>query len=543
MDGFSGIKSYFYEAVAPNWRAFIDSRQPIAWCLALIIGVFVASIIIGFRYAIASVQFLWLGTMAETMATTAATLPFWLVILAPTAGGLVVGLILHFWMPSKRAEGVADVIEARALHGAQMPLTTGIGSAVISAISLGSGASAGREGPAVHLGATFASLLGRFFNFSPAMARTMLGCGVAAAVSASFNAPIAGALFALEVILGHYAIRAFIPIVISSVCATLLTRLLLGDFPAFIVPEFEITSFLEFPAFALLGITCGLVAICFQFAVTFADWTSRQVDIPLWIRPVIGGFLVGTIALAFPQILGVGYEATDMAIKNQFPLIILIGLIVAKTVATAITLASRFGGGVFSPALYLGAMTGAAYGLIAASVFPDLASNTGLYAIVGMGAVAAAVLGAPISTTLIVFELTGGFEVTIALLFAVSLSSGMMQAIHGRSYFHWLLGMRGLFLHQGPHKHISNTLKVKDFMEVLELEEGAAHPQIEAGAPSLTSRDNMEIALRLFDHSGSTHIAVVDKTGSTNQIGWADQRAALDLFNEALIEAHEEHNN
>lgn len=538
----NGIKNYFYDAVAPNWRDFIASRQIIAWGLAVTIGVFVSFIVIGFRQAIGAVQFLWLGTMAEKVASTAATLPFWIIILAPAAGGLVVGLFLQFAMPSKRAEGVADVIEARALRGAQIPLTNALGSAFVSAVSLGAGASAGREGPAVHLGAGLASLLGRFFDFSPATARAMMGCGVAAAVSASFNAPIAGALFALEVVLGHYALRAFIPIVISSVCATLITRLFFGDFPAFIVPEFEITSFLEFPAFALLGITCGIVAICFQFALTFTDWTARQVDIPLWIRPVIGGVLIGTIGVFFPQILGVGYEATDMAVKNQIPLMLLLALIVAKTAATAITLASRFGGGVFSPALYLGAMTGGAYGLIAASAFPELASNTGLYAIVGMGAVAGAVLGAPISTTLIAFELTGGYEVTIALLFAVSLSSGLMQAVHGRSFFHWQLGMRGLFLRDGPHKQIVRNLKVRDFHEPIEVAEGEVPQRPDPDTPTLNLRDTLETALRLFDQTGDSRIAVVDRSAEPVLIGWADQRLALDVFNAALIEAHEEQN-
>lgn len=534
------IKTYLFEAVAPNWRAFIESRQPIAWGVAITIGVSIALLVIGFRYAIGAVQFLWLGTMAEKVTTMAAGLPFWIIILAPAAGGLVVGLFLHFCMPSKRAEGVADVIEARALHSAQIPLTNGLGSAFVSIVSLGAGASAGREGPAVHLGATVASLLGRFFDFSPETTRAMLGCGVAAAVSASFNAPIAGTLFALEVILGHYALRAFIPIVISSVTATVISRIYLSEFPAFNVPSYEITSYMEFPAFALLGLTCGLVAVCFQFAVSSADWTARQIDMPLWIRPVIGGLLVGMIGLVFPQILGVGYEATDMALKNNIPLMLLLALIIAKTAATAITLASRFGGGVFSPALYLGAMTGAAYGLMAAGVFPELASHTGLYTIVGMGAVAAAILGAPISTTLIAFELTGGYEVTIALLFAVSLSTGVMQAVHGRSFFHWQLATRGLFLNEGPHKQIMRALSVGDFMTQLELEDGEDAPQIEPGDVHLTETDNLATALRLFDHTGDTSIPVTARQGARTILGWAEQRDALNVFNEALIAAHVE---
>ena len=292
----------------------------------------------------------------------------------------------------------------------------------------------------VHLGAALSSALARKFALPAWGKRTLLGCGVAAAVSASFNAPIAGVLFAHEVILGHYAMRAFVPIVISSVSATILSRLCFGDVVAFTIPDYQITSFWEFPAFALLGLVCALVAVLFQFALIGADYVARNITIPLYLRPAIGGVFIGAIALVFPQVLGVGYDATDQALKSQLPLELLLGLLIAKTAATAITLASRFGGGIFSPSLYLGAMAGGAFGIIAAGVFPEMASSEGLYSILGMGAVAAAVLGAPISTTVMVFELTGGYALSIGLLLTVSISNGIAQAIHGHSYFPLAIG-------------------------------------------------------------------------------------------------------
>lgn len=392
----------------------------------------------------------------------------------PALGGLIVGILLERFMPGKRPAAVADVIEARAFKKHRLGLRTGLTTALISALSLGTGASAGREGPVVHLGGVVAGALTRWFTLPTASDRMLLAAGVSAAVSASFNAPIAGVLFAHEVILGHYAISALIPIVISSVLATVVSRLWFGDFPAFFVPDYQITSYLEVPAFVLLGLTCAVVAIIFQFALIGTDYVARHIKIRVMFRPVVGGFMVGAIALVYPEVLGVGYETSNLALQQQLPLQLMLVLLVAKTAATAITLASRFGGGIFSPSLYLGAMTGGAFGLIAASVFPDTASSAGLYAILGMGAVAASVLGAPISTIVIVFELTGGYAMTLALLLTVSISIGLTQAVHGRSYFHWQLESRGLFLNQGTHKRIGRLLKVKDVMRLPG--EGEAHP-------------------------------------------------------------------
>ena len=528
--------------VAPNIRASISRRDAFVWLIAIAVGLAAAGGAIAFRVAIGLVQLPWLYSTSEAVASIAHATPWWVILLAPATGGLVVGLILTYLMPGRRAEAVADVIEAHAVGGGRIPLRRGLTSAAIAAISLGSGASAGREGPVVHLGASLASALGARFHLPAVARRTILGCGVAGAVAASFNVPIAGALFAHEVILGHYALSAFVPIVISSVGASIVSRLYFGDFPAFFVPSYHITSYWEFPAFALLGLTCALVAILFQFAIMGTDWLARTVTMPLWLRPVLGGLLVGAIAVFFPEVLGVGYEATDMALTQQLPLVMLLALIVAKTAATAITLASRFGGGVFSPSLYLGAMTGAAFGYIAASAFPEVASSQGLYAILGMGAVTAAVLGAPISTTLIVFELTGGLALSIALLLAVSISSAATQLIHGRSLFHWQLGMRGLFLQEGPHKRLVRLLRVRDFMRRRNSDEDVAAFDPMSDEPWLTPADTIEQALRVFDTRDISKIAVVDENDTSRIVGWALHVDALAVFNAALIEASiEEH--
>ena len=526
----------------PNLRVFFSTKQPTVWALSVVIGLGVAILAIGFRLLIGLIQYPWLGTTGEKVARAAEAAPWYLVIAAPTLGGLAVGLILHYLMPGRRAESVADVIEARALTTKRLGFRTGALSALVSAISLGAGASAGREGPVVHLGATFANLVTRQFSLPAGSARMLLAAGVGAAVSASFNAPIAGVLFAHEVILGHYALSAFVPIVIASVLAAVASRLYFGDYPAFFIPEYQITSYWEVPAFALLGLTCAVVAILFQFALIGTDWAARNVRMHLILRPIVGGFVVGLIGLAVPEIMGVGYESTDQALNQLLPVETLLLLLVAKTVATAITLASRFGGGIFSPSLYIGAMTGGAFGLIAAGVFPDLASSAGLYAILGMGAVAAAVLGAPVSTTVIVFELTGGYAVTLALLLTVSIANGLTQAVHGRSYFQWQLESRGLFLQDGAHRRLGRQIRVADIMRPPDEDEDTAFDP-ESDPDWLSPNDTLELSLRLFDDKGLTQVPVVSElSGKKELVGHLHQVDALRRFTDALIEANvEEH--
>ena len=400
--------------------------------------------------AIDFVQQLGFGFGGEQMAALAGALPAWRLLLVPLLGGLVVGLFVHFFMPGRRPQGVAHVIEANALRGGRMSLTVGIKAAVVSAISIGSGASVGREGPVVHLGASLGAWASRRLHLGRTSSRTLLGCGVAAAVAASFNAPIAGTFFALEVVVGHYALTAFAPIVIAAVLGTMVSRMHYGDFPAFILPDApSITSFWEFPAFAILGCVAAVVAIVFMRMTFLTEDLLDKTPVPRWARPALGGLAIGAIAIAFPQVLGVGYEATDAALSERYLLPLLIALIVLKMAATAISLGCGFGGGVFSPSLFIGAMVGGAYGIIATEAFPHLSSGHGAYTIIGMGAVAGAVLGAPISTILMVFELTNDYAITIAVMIATSISSIITHQYQGQSYFTWQLDRRGLALKGG----------------------------------------------------------------------------------------------
>jgi CIC family chloride channel protein len=517
----------------PNLKQFRHS-QPIVWLLAPFIGLAGGGAAILFRLAIAAFQVPWLGTMSESVTAAAREQPWWVILIAPAIAGLLVGLMLQYLLTAKRTGAVPDVMEARITGGRSMDLRQGLVSTVASALSLGGGASAGREGPIVYLGAGIAAAACNHFKLPDAARRTLLAAGVAGTVAASFNAPIAGVLFAQEVILGHFAITSFLPLVLAAVVGTIVSQAWFGNVAAFIVPAYQITSYLEVPAFVLLGIVAAAVAIIFQTALVATDWIARHIEMPLIVRPAIGGLMIGAIALWFPEVLGVGYGTTDAALKDELSIALMLALLFAKTAATGIALASRFGGGIFSPALYIGAMTGGAFGLIAAHVFPAMGSSEGLYAILGMGAVAAAVLGAPISTTVMVFELTGGFALSLALLLTVSIGNGIFQAVLGRSFYQAQLEQRGIVLQEGPHRVVMKSLRVADFMQPLAEGEDEVLPEAEREL-TLSGDDTLESALRSFDNSGAERIPVVHPADRSKKIGWASQVRALARFNKELI--------
>jgi len=226
-----------------------------------------------------------------------------------------------------------------------------------------------------------------------------------------------------------------------------------------------ITSFWELPAFALLGAVSAIVAIVFMRATFFTEDTVARLPVPRWVSPALGGLAVGLMATVFPQILGVGYEATDMALSETFPLWLLMALVVAKTGATAISLGCGFGGGVFSPSLFIGAMVGGAFGIIATSVSPELSSGPGAYTIVGMGAMAGAVLGAPISTVLMIFELTSDYAATIAVMIATAIASVITHHVPGHSFFGWQLLRRGVVVRGGQETGLLRAIRARDVMD------------------------------------------------------------------------------
>ncbi|MEM7259949.1 MAG: chloride channel protein, partial [Pseudomonadota bacterium] len=279
----------------------------------------------------------------------------------------------------------------------------------------------------------------------------------AAAVTASFNTPIAGVIFALEVVVGYYALRVFAPVVVAAMGAVIVRHSVYGNVPEFSVPDYIIGSLWELVPFALLGVlaACVVQACIYMVICTQRGWAYTPV--PLWCRPAIAGALIGVTALSYPLILGVGYEGTALALNEELDMAMLIGLLLAKTLCAAIALGSGFAGGVFSPALFIGAMLGGAFWWVLQSIGVELQSSPGVYSVVGMAAVASAMLGAPISTLLIVFELTIDYDLVIAVMLAAAVASTCMQLMPYSSFFRWQLHKRGINLTTGRDQSLLRT--------------------------------------------------------------------------------------
>jgi len=583
--------SRFLHTPIDHLRRIANGGQLLLTFLALGVGAVTGGGVIVFRESINGMQAMLFGGGDGSLFQKAALLSWWQLLLILTLGGALIGLATKYLMPDRRPEGVADVIEASALRGGRMSGLTGLKAALINAASVSVGASVGREGPAVHLGATFGGWLAQSLHLSRSISRTLLGCGAAAAVAASFNAPIAGALFASEVVIGHYALSAFAPIVIASVAATAISRNYFGDFPAFMIPEHIIQSLWEFPAFIGLGIIAGFTAIGLMKGIMTVDALSARLTVPDWMKPAIGGLLVGVIALWFPHVLGVGYGTTESAVMVAFPLGMLLAICLAKIVATAISIGFGFGGGVFSPSLVIGAMLGGIYGTVFTHLFPAISTGTGAYTILGMGGVTAAVLGAPISTALIIFEMTGDYSLTLALMVAVVVASMITREYHGGSFFTWQLERRGHDLRDGFEMALLRNASVRSILSgagelvtlgvglpeirqmlrksdsgelfvvdhngalfgtitLADMSEFAFDPELDQlitacdvarrHPPVLLADDNLEMALKVMQDCGEYYIAVVENRDTNVFLGCVRQGRVMDLYNRTLIDSQRE---
>jgi len=524
------------------------------WFLALFVGIGGGLTAVAFRLGLEKLQ-TWLygvPNVNELHSYADQVAWYWIVGL-PMAGGLVVGIILHLFTSDGRVRSVADVIEGAALKDGRLEHKAGWASAVASLVTLSSGGSSGREGPVVHLAAVIASWISHKAKVDGVTGRDLMGCAAAAAVSASFNAPIAGALFAMEVVMRHFAIRSFAPIVIASVAGTVINRLWFGDVTEFTIPQANMLEFyVELPAFAILGLFSGLVATVFMMALYRADdWGSavqKTLRIPRWIRPMVAGGILGGMALMFPHIIGVGYETTSAALTGQLVFHDAVVFAVLKAVAVTITIAGRMGGGVFSPSLMLGALTGLAFGYVAVSIFPEVSGGEPLYALAGMGAVAAAVLGSPISTIMIIFEMTGDWQTGLAVMLAVSLSTAVSTAANHKSFFLAQLSRRNIQIAAGPQAYLLHMFEVTKIMRPIErcthLDQDALWEAVSQGH-GIRATSTLGNALPQFDGYGSEWLPVIEvsaKDAPPNVIGVLFQVDCLKAYNRALAAtAKEEH--
>jgi len=435
---------------------------------------------IGFRKLILSVAQLGWGTITgmegRDLLSMVVTTPFWVRILLPAIGGFLVGIIVYYFAKEAKGHGVPEVMEAVALKDGRMRTRVVFAKAFASAICIGSGGSVGREGPIVQIGSAISSALGRWVKMSGERLRILVACGAAAGIAATFNAPMAGALFSLEVILSELAALRFIPIVVSSVIATALSRHYLGNYPAFEVPAYDLSHYSELFLYLVLGVLAGVVAFIFiRLLYGMEDFFERW-RLPEFVKPAIGGSIIGCIGIFFPQVFGVGYESITQVLRGEMFGVMLLGILAAKILATSITIGSGSSGGIFAPSLFMGAFLGGAFGQVVHVLFPYTTASPGAYALVGMGAVVAGTTRAPITAMIIIFEMTSNYRIILPLMFACTIGLVVSARLSKESIYTLKLVRKGVNIYGGKELNVLKRLTVAQVMV----------PEIELVSPSAT---------------------------------------------------------
>jgi len=425
----------------------------------VVIGIGGAYFYVGFKWAIHFVQDLAWGGWEDPAALLSQIEWYWVVII-PAMGGLFTGLIIHFMSSEAKGHGVPEVMESIALRGGKIRARVPLAKAVASAVSIGTGGSVGREGPMVQIGAAMGSIVGQVTQVTRRKMRTFVGCGAAAGIAATFNAPIAGALFALEIILGDFGAANFIPIVVSSVSATVVSHQYIQEFQAFEVPPYTLVSPWEMIPYILLGVLTGLVAIGFIRVLYKTEDIFDNLNIPLYVKTIIGGIGLGILALFFPHILGTGYEAVNAVMVDRLLWSTAAILVVWKLLATSLTLGSGASGGIFAPSLFLGSMAGGVLGYWAHLLFPSITATAGAYALVGMAGVVGAATHAPLTAILIIFELTNTYQIILPVMATTIVATAVAMKIQNESIYTLKLMKRGIDIFQGRDANVLRTLKV-----------------------------------------------------------------------------------
>ncbi|HEX6748877.1 MAG TPA: chloride channel protein [Longimicrobium sp.] len=492
---------------ARGWGAFVDwfnrrelSENAILLGFAVAIGLVGALGVVAFYRCIDlafTVFYRWTGNVLgrgvlavyRPLITAAGLLAAWALVrsLRGRAGG----------------ENVAAVQLAVARRQGEIPARPALVRILASAVTLGSGGSAGSEGPVAVLGATVGSVLGRAFRFDAERVKVLVGAGAAAGISASFNAPLAGAFFALEEVLGSLAVAAFPPVVVAAVLAAVVSRAFLGDHPAFPIPaQYGFTLRREVILFyPVLGVLAGLVSVLYVRAFFGAESLAKRLKLRPWLLPVLGGLVVGLMVWASGGVLvGYGHLAVRVEVFGRMAWTTLAMLALGKIVATSLTLGSGGTGGVFTPSLYIGAATGGAYGVLMTKLFPGLGLHPEAYALVGMGAVVGAATQAPITAILIVFEMTNDYAIVLPLMMATVIATVVARHVEPDSLYSGWLRRRGEHLEHGTDRDVLSGLHVSDVYD--------------RAAPSIPADATIEHLVEQLGRADRTEYPVVDEDGA-----------------------------
>jgi len=429
----------------------------------------VFSILVGTGTAFGAIFFRWLIMQINNLffvkgESLLGFMGHYYIIIIPAIGGLLVGPIVYFFAREAKGHGVPEVINAMVTNGGRIRPRVAVIKTLASSICIGSGGSAGREGPIIQIGSALGSSIGQLFNMTEEKTKTLVACGAGAGIAATFNAPLGGIFFALEVILREYGLKNFSSVVLSSVTATVISRSFLGDHPTFQTPPFQLYSIMDMPYYLIFGLFTALAALLFIKTLYKSEDIFNSIRMPAYLKPAVGGLLIGGIGLFFPQVFGVGYDVIEGTINGELVIGIIVALVFLKIIATSITLGSGGSGGIFAPSLFIGAMLGEAFGKIATLVLPSTVIPPGAFALVGMAAVFAGTSHAPISAILLLFEMTGNYQILPPLMVTCVITVVLVRWISRPSIYTLKLLRRGIDIEKYTEVDLMDSITVSEAM-------------------------------------------------------------------------------
>ncbi len=515
------------------------------------------------------------------------TVPLGWKIAVPVIGSAIVGTVVYYFSQEAKGHGVPEVMEAIALRDGKIRPRVVLAKLFASSVYIGAGGSVGREGPVIQIGSSIGSAIGQLLRVNPRRTKTFVACGAASGIAAAFNAPVAGALFSVEIILGDFGVAQFSPIVISSVIATVVSRHFLGDFPAFVVPKYDLVSPLELIPYAVLGVLAGAVALLFTKTLYRIEDFFDDLKVNGVLKTMMGGIILGGMGIFVPYIYGVGYDTMNFALLGQLSWVTMLLLIFAKIFATSISLGSGGSGGVFAPSLFLGTMTGGFFGALVHLLMPEYSASSGAYSLVGMGAVVAGATHAPITAILIIFEMTNDYKIILPLMISTIIATVFTTKMAKESIYTLKLIRKGIdlfggrdinllrqhtvrniirhdqniFLNttslpsllktmlQGKHEEYfvvdrdgalqgSITLQMaKEFIEDKEIppELIIASDLMRTNVQCLQPDDNLDLVMHIFGRIDSRQLPVVENEQSRKLLGRVRVKDVIDMYNKEIF--------
>ena len=513
-----------------------------------------------------------------------------LIFLLPVTGALVVGLAVWRFADSIKGYGMPRLLLSVARKGGYIKARVIPLNITIPTLVIGSGGSAGREGPIAALGGALGSVVGQVLHATPQRMRVLVASGAGAAIAAAFDAPIAGMMFALEIVLlGNFDIEHFPPVVISAGTATVVTEAIYGREVTFRLPPFQLKNlWIEIPSYVVLGLVVSILAVLFiRLFHGISEYFEDRVHLHIYLKVLFGAALVGAMGVFLPQVMGNGYNYVEQVLQGQLPWVLVTILVFAKMVATSFTIGSGSPGGLFSPALYIGCMIGASFGGIVHLLFPTLSAHPGAYASVGMGAFLGAACHAPLTGIFLLFEMTRNYQIMLPAIFATMTGSLVAERLLPYSLDTYGLARKGIFLHHGREREVLETLKVKDaltkdFDAVWEgtslrglrvyfgrfsrhtdlfvvdnegrlvgvipfsiLREALFREDLDdllvardlaiTDVEPLKEDDSLLEAMKRFGHRGVDHLPVVDREGSRILTGMVTRRGVIEAYNREQV--------